>query len=263
VASCGGFAVSRLANAFSVHLPSEHSCLKVKPVDDHPFSAAINHAARTIGLARTPEETLQTIAETALLSIPGIEHVGVSVLDDRGTPQTKAATSDLVWELDKLQYSLDEGPCVQSLRDATVVAAPRIREDSRWPRYAPAAVELGLKAQLAVKLYLDDRGTVGGLNMYSTESEDIDPEAPGIADLFATHAALALGKARLVNDLQAALRTREVISQAVGLLMGKYQLEPDTAFGFLVRTSSHSNTKIREIAASMVEHHIAEVKNRK
>ena len=192
-----------------------------------------------------------------------MEHVGVSVLDNNGNPETKAATSELVMELDTLQYSLNEGPCVDSLiHGSTIVAALNIRNAKRWPRYGPAAVELGLKAQLAVKLYLDGHGTVGGLNMYATGSGDIDPQAPGIADLFATHAALALGRAREVDSLHQALRTREVIGQAVGLLMQKYDLDPDGAFSFLVRSSSHSNTKVREIALRMVEEHEAEVEGR-
>jgi GAF domain-containing protein len=229
-------------------------------VEDQELAAALTHAARTINQARTSEETLQTIAETAVLSIPSIEHVGVSVLDHNGRVETKAATSELVLELDKLQYSLNEGPCVDSLRGDSVVAAPHIRDDQRWPRYVPPAVQLGLKAQLAVKLYLDEIGTVGGLNMYSTVSEDIDPQAPGIADLFATHAALALGKAQRLDDLRQALHTREIIGQAVGLLMQKYDLDTDGAFGFLVRTSSHSNTKVREIAARMVADHEEKVR---
>ncbi len=231
-------------------------------MDDLRFNAALAHAARTINEARTLEETLQTIAETALLSIPSMEHVGVSVLDDNGRAITKAATSELVIELDKLQYSLDEGPCVDSLRGSSVVAAPHIQHDQRWPRYAPAAVQLGLKAQLAVKLSLGERRTVGGLNMYSTGSEDIDPQAPGMADLFATHASLALGKAQEINDLRRALQTREVIGQAVGLLMQRYGLDPDGAFGFLVRSSSHSNTKVREVARQLVEQHAAGLERR-
>lgn len=229
-------------------------------MDDRQLSAALAHAARTIGKARSPEATLRTIVETALLSVPSMEHVGLSTIDRKGRIQTQAATSDLVWELDDLQYSLGEGPCVDSLHGPTVVAAPEIRLDERWPRYVPAAVERGLKAQLAVKLYLDEKGTVGSLNMYSTESEAIDPQAPGIADLFAAHAALALGNVRELHDLYAALATREVIGKAVGLLMAKYQLDEDAAFGFLVRTSSHSNTKVREIAARMVKDHVRELK---
>lgn len=183
---------------------------------DLNLSEALTHAARTINQARSPEETLETIAETALISIPGVEHVGVSVIDRIGEAETKAATSDLVWDLDKLQYSLGEGPCIDSLRGATAVSAPRLAHDPRWPQYVPAATRLGVKAQLAVRLYLDERGTVGGLNMYSTHSEDIDPQAPGLADLFATHAALALGKAREVDHLHQALRTREVIGRRSG-----------------------------------------------
>jgi hypothetical protein len=67
----------------------------------------------------------------------------------------------LVEELDRLQYSFSEGSCVDTLHEASVVSAPRIREDKRWPRYVPAAVELGLKSQLAVKLYKNSEGTLG------------------------------------------------------------------------------------------------------
>jgi len=228
-------------------------------VDDQQFKAALAHAAHTINEARTLEETLQTIAETARISIPSMEHVGVSVLDHDGRAVTKAATSELVFELDKLQYTLDEGPCVDSLRGSAMVLAPSIHRDQRWPRYTPPAVQLGLKSQLAVKLSLGDRGTVGGLNMYSTGSEHIDPQAPVMADLFATHAALALGRALEVVDLHHALRTREIIGQAAGLLMQKYGLDPDEATGFLVRSSSHSNMKLRDVARQIVEQHATEV----
>jgi len=149
---------------------------------------------------------------------------------------------------------------VDTLRDATVVASPRIASDPRWPHYVPAAVQLGLKAQLAVKLSLDDQGTVGGLNMYSTSTDKFDPQAPAIADLFATHAALALGQAREVDHVHQALRTREVIGQAMGLLMAQYRLDLDAAFAFLVRTSSRANIKVRDIAEQMVENHLAEIR---
>jgi GAF domain-containing protein len=232
-------------------------------VDDRQLSAALTHAAHTINQARTLEETLQTIAETALRSIPSVEHVGVAVLDRNGTAVTMAATSELVIALDKLQYSMNQGPCVDTLHDAIVVSAPRIRDDPRWPEYAPAAAELGLKAQLAVRLHLDGQGIVGGLNMYVTGSEDIDPQAPDIADLFAAHAALALVRAREVDHLREAMRTRDVVGQAVGMLMATYDLTPDGAFGFLVRSSSHSNAKVRDIAARMIEQHREKVASSK
>ncbi len=220
---------------------------------DRDIGAALASAARTISSRTTLDETLATIVETARNSLPGFDEVGISTMDNKGAVHTRAGTSEFVWELDRIQYSLGEGPCVDSLRDTSVVTAPHIRDDQRWPQFVPLAVELGLKSQLAVRLYLDDEGTLGGLNIYSTTSEDIDPDAECIAELFATHAAIALGNAREVDSLQEALRTRKMIGQALGMLMTEYTLDEDAAFGLLVRTSSVTNVKLRDIAADMVK----------
>jgi hypothetical protein len=83
----------------------------------------------------------------------------------------------------------------------------------------PAAVQLGLRSQLAVRLYLDDDGVLGGLNLYSTTSDEVDPEAEATAELFAAHAAIALHNARERENLDEALRSRKVIGQALGILM--------------------------------------------
>jgi GAF domain-containing protein len=217
------------------------------------IAAALAAAARTINQEDSLEDTLATIAHTAQLSVPGFDYVGISTVDRKGNVQTRAATGDLVWELDKLQYGLGEGPCVDTLRESEVVIAPRIHHDQRWPNFVPQAVRLGLKSQLAVKLYLDKEGTLGGLNLYSTTDEDIDPDAEPLAHLFAAHAAIALGHVRQRENLNEALQTRKVIGQAIGLVMGRYHLTEDRAFAFLVRASSHGNIKLRDIAQEMVD----------
>ncbi len=219
------------------------------------LGAAMASAARALHTPVSLDDTLAAIARTAQLSLPDFDAVGISTLDRKGKPETRAATGDLVWELDRIQYELDEGPCVDTLREGKtgVVIAPRLAHDQRWPRYVPQALERGLKSQLAVKLHLDDEGTVGGLNLYSTTDEDIDDETESIAELFAIHAAIALGNAREVDTLNEALRTRKMIGQAVGMLMHEYTLTEDAAFGFLVRTSSHANIKLRDVAATMIE----------
>ena len=213
---------------------------------------AIAQAARTIHDSQGLQQSLQVIAEVARDSVPGFDEVGISTVDGRGRVETKAATGDLVWTLDKLQYGLGEGPCVDTLRNATVVTAPKIRHDQRWPRFVPPAVKAGLRSQLAVRLYLDRTGVLGGLNLYSTTSDEIDPEAESIAELFAAHAAIALGHATEREHLNDALQSRKVIGQALGLVMERYQLSEDRAFQFLLRASSHGNIKLRDIAAELV-----------
>ena len=100
---------------------------------------------------------------------------------------------------------------------------------------------------------LSEQGTIGGINLYSTEQTTIEEHAPQIAEVFAAHAAVTLGRVRELDQLQAAIETRQRIGQAVGVIIERYKLDEERAFGFLVRMSSQSNTKLRDVAAAVVE----------
>jgi GAF domain-containing protein len=223
-------------------------------VSDHvAITAAIAEAARLIGRETSEEETLQAIVRAARQSLPDFDHIGITTIDRHGTPTTRALIGDLVQPMDALQYELREGPCYDTLRGEAVVTAPRLRHDQRWPNFVPRAVQMGLRSQLAVKLFLDQEGTLGGLNLYSTSSDDIDRDAEQVAELFAAHAAVALGVAHERAGLNLALQSRKVIGQALGILMERYQMDEDRAFAFLARASSHGNTKLRDVAQQLVD----------
>jgi GAF domain-containing protein len=220
--------------------------------DATDFTASLAEAARTINQPQSMEQTLDTIARAARQNIPGFEEVGISLVHPDGKVETMAATGDLVWKLDGLQYELREGPCVSSLSEEPVIVVDHIAHSQRWPSFVPQAVKLGLKAQMALRLYVDEDGTIGGINMYSTGSEDIEQHAPQLAQVFAAQAAVALGHAQEVHQLNEALASRQAIGEAVGILIERYKLDEQAAFNFLVRLSSHSNTKLRDVAARLV-----------
>jgi hypothetical protein len=158
-------------------------------------TAALAEAEDAIEQSHTLDETLKVLTSAARISLPDFDQVGISALHPDGRVETRAATSTLVLDLDKTQSELDQGPCIDTLHVAAVVAAPRLRHDPRWPQYVPAAIERGIRSQLALRLHLDGHGTLGSLNLYSTTSEGIDPDAKLTADLFATYAAKALADA--------------------------------------------------------------------
>jgi len=200
----------------------------------------------------TVDQSLNAIARAAAVSVPEFDHVGISIITPDGRIQTRAATDELVVTLDRLQYDHDEGPCVSAMRTDPVVVVPHLREETRWPSYVPAAVDLGLRAQLAIRIFLDREGTMGGLNLYNTSTETISPDAEPIAELFAGQAAVALKQAREISHLNQALHSRKQIGQALGIVMERYGLDEDAAFSFLMRVSSHTNTKLREVAGELV-----------
>ena len=125
------------------------------------------------------------------------------------------------------------------------------RHDQRWPNYMPLAAQKGLRAQLALKLHNDEQ-TLGSLNLYSTGSNTVARDAVQIAELFTSHAAIALGRSKHESQLNEAIASRKGIGQAIGILMERYQIDEDRAFQFLIRASQTGNIKLRTVAENLV-----------
>jgi transcriptional regulator with GAF, ATPase, and Fis domain len=212
---------------------------------------ALTEAAEVINKNNSLEETLDAIVHATRTSVPGFTDVGISITHPDGKIETMSGTGELVWELDTIQYDLGEGPCVDSVKQGETVVVENARHEQRWPNFIPQAVQRGLRSQLAVRLYNDGK-TMGGLNLYSTASDEIDPEAVHAAKLFATHASIALGHAQHEQQLSQALSSRRMIGQAIGILMERYKIDQDRAFQFLIRASSTSNIKLRDVAQELV-----------
>ncbi len=71
-------------------------------------------------------------------------------------------------------------------------------------------------------------------------------------------AGLALSAAEAHEDesrdtIQAALATREMIGQAQGILMERERITADQAYDILRRASQHLDTKIRDVAQTLVD----------
>jgi len=220
--------------------------------DDLTLADALTRAAAQINGTSNLQETLDSIVRATRSSVPGFDQVGISTTHRDGTIETRAGTGDLVWQLDALQYELREGPCYDAVTQEHEVLAEHVRHDQRWPRYVPRAAQLGLRSQLGLHLY-DDGRTIGGLNLYSTMSDEVDPDEVQVARLFAVHASIALGHAQKEQQLGEAVASRKVIGQAIGIVMERYHVDEDRAFQFLVRASSTSNHKLRDVARQLVD----------
>jgi GAF domain-containing protein len=218
---------------------------------DLAVAEALAQAAETINECHTVQDTLDAIVSATRTSLPEFGHVSISVRHRDGTLETMAGTDQLVWELDTVQYELGDGPCVQAIEDEPVVIVRHLRHEQRWPCYVAAAAAKGVRSQVAVRLFSNGRH-LGGLNLYSTEHDDIDEGCVETARLFATHAAIMLGHAEQEDQLNQALQSRKVIGQAIGILMERYRIDADRAFQFLMRASHTSNIKLRDVAEEVV-----------
>jgi GAF domain-containing protein len=205
-------------------------------------------------LMRIAEErpTLQSVVERAVDVVPACDWASVSLRRRRNRTETVAASADIARDADHLQYELDEGPCLEAVETGHPRLSNRLDDSEDWPRWGPkAASTLGVNALLGIQLSTSGE-VLGALNLYSGTAGAFTPEDIDIAEIYATHATNALTAARMSGGLRTALRSRHMIGVAQGILMHQYDLNMDQSFELLRRYSSHSNTKLSELAEQVV-----------
>lgn len=197
------------------------------------------------------DTTLSSITAAAVEVLPDVQASSLTIKHADGRLETMAPTHDILLEVDAAQYEFLEGPCYEAATDAVHVTSPDMANDPRFPRYGPVAVRAGFRAQAGIRLF-DTPAASGALNLFSPTVGAFE-DLGVLTQLFAHQSAMALDYARKVDQLEVAVKSRQVIGQAVGMVMERYQLDEARAFGFLTRLSSHENLKLRIVAERLIE----------
>lgn len=196
-------------------------------------------------------EILSRITCTARDMVPRADYVGISILRPDGELETLAPTDPLITDVDELQHSLVEGPCYFEGSAERVTYSGNVAIDPRWPTYGSQIARMGIASQLSMTLHVECAGYTR-LNLYSRRRAAFG-DSRQVADIFVSHAKVALGYAREVHTLRAAIATRTVIGEAIGIVMKANDLDEERAFEFLIRVSQNINVQLRMVAREIVE----------
>lgn len=217
--------------------------------------------ARLSGLLLT-EETVHTslglVARLAHEAIPASVGAGVTLVAQSGQRRTTAATDDLIERFDRLQYELDEGPCLTSFAERKIIRVHDTGRDGRFPRWGPAAGGMGVRAVVSAPLVAGDV-CLGAMKVYAAEPGSFDDRAQRILWLLAQQAAVLLAnmqayeKAERVSEqLREALVSRDTISTAKGILMCRDNLPEHEALRMLVSMAHRQNRTLRDVAQTVI-----------
>jgi GAF domain-containing protein len=219
---------------------------------NHDLAIRMAELARSTAQPRSVEDVLADVTAAAKELIEGVDIAGVLLIGKGGAFETVAQTSDLMFKLDELQMRYSEGPCYEAALDEIVVRTDDFRNEPRFPKYAPAVLELGIRSALSFKLYTADR-TAGALNLFGREPKLWDAEAETIGMVLAGHGAAAILASREGEQLKSALSTRDRIGQAKGIIMERYGIDEVRAFAMLRALSQESNVKLIEVAQRVID----------
>jgi hypothetical protein len=173
--------------------------------------------------AESPDGTgLPTsLAAACVRSLP-VSGVGLALMTDDGPAGIIAATDGAAMELEELQFTLGEGPCVDASQTGRPVLQPDLARTAplRWPGFAKGALEAGVRAVFAFPLRV---GAIrlGVLDLYRDQAGALSTDELAEALSFADAATLLLLHEQASTAASSAvpvLDDRAEVHQATGVV---------------------------------------------
>lgn len=202
----------------------------------------------------------------ACVEFLGVDGAALSIIYDGAISRSLGASDQLSRELDDLQFTLGEGPCLQAAKSSAPVLVTDLDDPNLtlWPGFAEAALQRGVRAVFALPVSAA-ASTIGALDLYRRRPGELGDVALAGGLVAAELAALPLLDLMGI-DLEAAVTdetsgawqqltelTRVEVYQAAGMLIGQLNL---SAAGALVRLRAYAY--INDLTASQVAFAIIE-----
>lgn len=214
------------------------------------LAEALTSAARQLHATGTPDDTLNAAVELAVRLLPGAEHAGISEIQRGSRLRTLAWTDESVRFAAEPRHGGGREPHPDWERLWTT---PVVRtDDSEADGGGNALSGLGLRSALSLRLRADRR-RLTVLTAYARKPQAFGEDATRIGRLFTAHVSIALDSATVREQLTEAMRTRDLIGQATGILMERMDIDAAGAFDSLVKASQRENVKLRDLARRIVD----------
>jgi GAF domain-containing protein len=222
------------------------------PIDPTDLAKSIG-ALGSLDPERGLAPTLQQIADAAK-QLFAADAAGLMLVDADGQLRWASASDQTAQTLEDGQERLAQGPCAVAFSQRLPAAIGNIHTDPDWGEFAQILLAEGVCAALSVPVELDG-GVIGTLDIYSGQPRDWDPSEVAALQAYAglvasllSAATTAQVKGRLADQLQGALEHRWLIEQAKGIIMGREQLDAQTAFERLRGAARSSTRRLADVA---------------
>jgi GAF domain-containing protein len=195
---------------------------------------------------------------TATHELFAVDGAGLMLVDPDQLLRNVAVSDGRIHHLEDLQIQHGEGPCVDAFEMKELVEAADLAAERRWPQFAPAAVERGLRAVLASPIPYNQHA-IGVVVVFSAEVRPWAAEGELALMSFTDLAALCIAntmaseeRGEIAEQLQRALDARVVIEQAKGALVARDGLSEREAFERMRRQARQERRRVVDVAGEVM-----------
>ena len=197
----------------------------------------------------------------ACVDVLGVTGAGIMLMVDGGHRGTLGSSDAAMGVVEELQFTLGEGPCLDSYRLGRPVGEPALADPvtPRWPSFSPPAVDAGVQAIFGFPLQI---GAIrlGALDIYSDRPGELTQAQVADALVMAevvTHEILELQAGAppeaLASELDTTANLRTVVHQATGMLSVQLDIPMADALIRLRAYSYAEGRPVAEVATDIVE----------
>ncbi|EID09595.1 hypothetical protein MXEN_20080 [Mycobacterium xenopi RIVM700367] len=202
-----------------------------------------------------PSDVYAAICVAATLIVPGCDHASLLLRRDGGYV-TVGASDRIAQQIDDLELSVGDGPCLDAIEEETPQIEPDLTTPSQWPQLAARLVaETPVRGAMGFRILVDRRKT-GALNLFSDTPNRFNTESAGRAIVLAAFASVAINAIAQGEDaatLRRGLLSNREIGKAIGMLMLLHKFSEREAFDLLRRYSQDLNIKLADVARAVIE----------
>jgi GAF domain-containing protein len=196
---------------------------------------------------------------TRCVEMVDASEAGIMLADRDGTLHYLASSSERMHLIELFELQHDEGPCLDAFRTGLPVLSKTADDaNTRWPRFAPHARDVGFQSVSALPMRLRNN-VIGALNLFSTTPEPLSQQDQQVAQALADIATIGILQERALNEehvvasqLQGALKSRILIEQAKGIVSEHNHVSIDESFNLLRSYARNHNDLLRNIAGDII-----------
>lgn len=193
--------------------------------------------------------------------VTSMSGAGIMLMFQDAPQGTVCTTNEVSSQLEQLQYTLGEGPCVDAYRNDRPVLEPDLvnPEELRWLAFSEAAVKIGAQAVFGFPLQV---GAVrlGALNLYRDRPGALNEEqyanALAAAAIVAQAVLVLQAKApygMLAQELERSSDFQYVVHQAAGMVAVQLSVSVTEAM-IRLRAYAFGNERVlRQVAGEVVD----------
>jgi hypothetical protein len=216
-------------------------------------------AAELLSLSNGEVKSLKMLAELAVRQVPGCAAAYAAIWRG-GELAGLAATHPDAARLADLEAGTGGGPLTEAVREGTCVTIADTLTETRWPRWAEAALCRAVRGSVHLTRELPSMTIV--LALFAVRPAVMDADSVPVAGVLARFAGtvfantLLFGQAqRTATQLQDSVAARAVTDQAKGVLMHALGCDAEEALAYLRRESQRQHVKVTEVAARVIAAH--------